>query len=221
MTRASRPLPFLLLAATAVLVVVFSFQTRLMDLDRHQAVAQDLLHLKQLDTQLNQETLKAVSLQLMHYDSIVSTVTRMKKLGAKLHDPATGLYGLVSPAVDKQLNIFRSHMLTKFDLVESVKSRTAIVRNTLNYLPLEIARITKNRHDPNVIGMHQLLSAVLFYNLAPTDSSHQDIYAAINELNKAGLNVEDRTNINKVLIHTKANLEANDDITGKIGRAHV
>ena len=213
MTRASRPLPFLLLAATAVLVVVFSFQTRLMDLDRHRGAAQDLLHLKQLDTRLNEETLKAVSLQLMHYDSIVSTVSRMKKLSAKLHDPATGLYGLVSPAVDKQLDIFRSHMLTKFDLVESVKSRTAIVRNTLNYLPLEIARITKGRHDPHVIDMHRLLSTVLFHNLAPTESSHQDVYAVINALNKAGLNVQDRTNINKVLIHTKANLEANDAIT--------
>jgi len=216
MTRASRPLPFLLLAATAVLVVVFSFQTRLMDLDRHNTAAQDLLHLKQLDTRLNEETLKAVSLQLMHYDSIVSTVTRMKKLSAKLHDPASGLYGLVSPGVDKKLNIFRSHMLTKFDLVEAVKSRSAIVRNTLNYLPLEIDRITKNRHDPNVIDMHRLLSAVLFHNLSPTDSSHQDVNAVINALNKVGLNVQDRANINKVLIHTKANLEANDDIAANM-----
>jgi len=213
MTRASRPLPYLLLAATAVLVVVFSFQTRLMDLDRHNTAAQDLLHLKQLDTRLNEETLKAVSLQLMHYDSIVDTVAQMKNLSAKLHDPTTGLYGLVSPAVDKQLNIFRSHMLTKFELVESVKSRTAIVRNTLNYLPLEIARITKDRHDPHVIDMHRLLSTVLFHNLTPTENSHQDVYAVVNALNKTGLNVQDRTNINKVLIHTKANLEANDAIT--------
>jgi len=216
MTRASRPLPFLLLAATAVLVVIFSFQTRLLDLDRHNAAAQDLLHLKQLDTRLNEETLKAVSLQLMDYDGIVRTVTRMKKLSKKLHNPETGLYGLVDPVLDKQLNTFKSLMLTKFDLVESVKTRTAIVRNTVNYLPLEIARITTDRHDPQVIEMHKLLSAVLFYNLTPNESSRRSVIAAKTELQKADLNAQDRTDINKVLVHVNANLEANDAITASM-----
>ncbi|HEY9079891.1 DAHL domain-containing protein [Magnetovibrio sp.] len=218
MTRTSGPLPFLLLAATAVLVLVFSFQTRLMDLDRHSAAAQDLLHLKQLDTQLDEQTLKAVSLQLMHYDSIVGTVARMKELNEKLHNPTTGLYGLISPALNKQLNIFKSYMQTKFDLVESVKSRTAIVRNTINYLPLEIARITAHRHDPQTVDMHRLLSALLFHNITQSENSRLEILDIIDDLKNANLTATDRVAIDKVLVHVAANLSANDDIAKSMTR---
>jgi len=53
MKNTSRHMPFFLLAATAILVVLFFFQTRIVDLDRHNNAAQNLLRLKQLDTQLN------------------------------------------------------------------------------------------------------------------------------------------------------------------------
>lgn len=216
MTHASRPLPLLLLAATAVLVVTFFFQTSLMDLDRHNAVSHDLLNLKQLDTQLNEQTLKAAALQLVQYDSIVSTVKRMKALNKRLNSPSIGLYDHVSPGVNKQLTIFTTLMLAKIDLVESVKSHTAIVRNTLSYLPLEIERITKGRHGPEVMEMHRLLSAVLQHNLSPNDTTRAKALATMKNLRDANLNTTDRAIIDNVLNHVRANLKANDAISKDI-----
>ena len=213
MKRASSPLPFLLLAATAALVVIFYFQTRLMDLDRHNIATRNILHLKQLDTQLNEETLKAVSLQLVHYDTIVDTVSRMKGISETLHDPDIGLYGIVNAEVDKDLNTYRSLMVTKHDLVETVKSRTAIVRNTLNYLPLELARIAQDRHEPEVVHMHQLLSALLIHNTTPNENSRANLLQAIETLRRIELKPEDRAAIDQVLIHARANLKALDDIS--------
>ncbi len=212
MKEAARPFPLILLAATAALVVAFYFQTRLMDLDRHNAIAQDLLHLKQLDTQLNENTLKAVSLQLVHYDSIVSTVSQMKQISNRLHDPDTGLYGLVSSGVDGDLNTFRSLMLTKFDLVETVKSSASIVRNTLNYIPLELNRITAERHEPEVIAMHRMLSALYAQNLLPTEQTYDAFLNAIAGLQRADLGPEDRSAIDKVLVHARANLQSQEEI---------
>jgi len=218
MKNTSRHMPFFLLAATAILVVLFFFQTRIVDLDRHNNAAQNLLRLKQLDTQLNEEALKAVSLQLVHYDTIVQTVSHMKAISTELHDPQAGLYELVDVGVDEDLRTHRKLMLEKIDLLEYVKSRAAIVRNTLNYLPLEIKRITQDRHDPDTVLMHRLLNALLLHNITPNEANRTDLMALVTALQSAPLNIEDRTTIDKVLIHTRANLEALDDISSTMKR---
>jgi len=216
MIRSSRPLPLLLLAATAALVVAFYFQTRLMDVDRHNAVSQDILTLKQLDTHLNEQTLKAVSLQLIQYDSLVSTVNRMKMLDKRLNAPSTGLYDHVGPGVNKQLKIYTSLMLAKIDIVESIKSHTAIVRNTLSYLPLEIERVTKGRHEPEVMDIHRLLSAVLQHNLSPSENTRANVLAIMNTLRSANLKAVDRAAVDNALMHVRANLKANEAISKDI-----
>ena len=128
MKRVSSALSFILLAASAALVVLFFFQTRLLDLDTQNATAQRLLQLKHLDTQLNEETLQAVSLQLAHFDSIVRTMSQMRELNALLRDPSNGLSERISPEVDRELATFQDLMDEKFDFIETVKMRTAIVR---------------------------------------------------------------------------------------------
>ncbi|MBL4614915.1 MAG: PAS domain S-box protein [Magnetovibrio sp.] len=216
MKHVSSPLLFVLLLATAVLVLVFSFQTRLMDLDRHNEVAQNLLRLKQLDTQLNEETLKIVSLQVYHYDTIVRTVTRMKAVSGNLNDRETGLYGLVGPDVDSGLDTFHALMLNKIDLVESVKSRTAIVRNTLNYVPLELTRLSDNRVDLVAIQMQRLLNTLLMFNLSPNDHNRDALIAELKFFKTLKLSVQDRSDIDKVLPHIKANLRALDETSAEM-----
>lgn len=218
MKHPSRLLPFFLLTATAALVVLFYFQTRLMDLDRHNTAERSILNLKQLDTQLNEEALKAVSMQLTHYDTIVQTVARMRVISEELHDPQTGLYGLVNEQLNKDLNTFRSLMLAKIDSVETLKSRTAIVRNSLNYLPMELTRLTADRHDPNAIHMHRLLSALLIHNTTPNEHSRSKLMAGISTLQRIELSKEDRAAIDLVLTHTTANLRALDDISAEMAQ---
>ena len=211
--KSQRLIPYLMLAAAAALVVLFYYQTRMMNLDRHNLASQNVLHLKQLDTQLNEETLKAVSLQLNHFDTIVATVKRMKALDTALRDSETGLYGLVSPDVDSNLNTFRSLMLAKFDLVESIKRHTAIVRNTINYLPFELNRLAHIRDDENSLVLHDALSTVLAYNITPDATNRSQLQEIMHELEIIDLPEEDRKAINSVLVHMRANLNALDAIS--------
>lgn len=212
MKRLSTVLPFVLLAASAILIVLFYLQTRLMDLDRHDAAAQDLLRLKHLDTQLNEEILKAVSLQLSHFDSIVHTVSRMREINMRLHDSKNGLYGLISPKVDVDLDTYQSLLNEKLEMVETIKSRTAIMRNSISYLPLELSRITENRYGYETVEMLRLLNAMLIHNVSPTVINREDLNAAIERLRVLELSPQDRDDIDKVLLHVDANLKAQDDI---------
>ena len=111
MTPVSRPLPYVMIAATALLAMLFYVQNHQWDLDRHNQAAQNIILLKQLDTRLNEETLKASALQLSNYDSIVEIMSDMQDVGARLHNTEEGLYGLINPNIDKGLNTFQSLML--------------------------------------------------------------------------------------------------------------
>ncbi|MBF0246663.1 MAG: PAS domain S-box protein [Alphaproteobacteria bacterium] len=212
MNRVSRVFHYALLAATATLVVVFYFQTRLLDLDRHNSVSQNLLHLKQLDTRLNEEMLKAVSLQLEHYDAIVGTVSRMKELTGQLRDRGANLHVPEVPAIDEGLNTFHALMLKKIDLVETVKSRAAVVRNTLNYLPLEVERIAGDGHDPEVVPLHRLVASLMSYNLQPSPRTRHVVTEALKTVEGASYPPELHGDVNRVLVHARANIKAIDDI---------
>ena len=208
MTPVSRPLPYIMLAATALLAMLFYVQNQQWDLDRHNQAAQNIILLKQLDTRLNEETLKASALQLSNYDSIVEIMNDMQDVGARLHNIDEGLYGLINPNIDKGLNTFQSLMLKKFDLVESIKSRMAVVRNSINYLPLEIDRITKGRTDTTAMALQRLINALLSANLVPTEDNQTVLLNAVKQIESQELSQQDGPTIKAVLLHVHANINA-------------
>ncbi|MFC1673194.1 PAS domain S-box protein [Pseudomonadota bacterium] len=207
-----RGFQFILLAATAVLVVVFYFQTQLMDLDRHNAEAQALLNLKQLDTLMEEEALKAVALQISHYDSLAEVVAQTKSISSTLNDPVIGVYGLISPKMDKDIDLFLDLMATKIDLLEALKSRTSIVRNTLNFLPMEVQRQTRDRHEEVDIELNRLLGALLSENLNPGDFTHKEVLRLFDVLEHMPITEERRVVVERILKHARANLKANNDV---------
>lgn len=200
--RLLRSFQYFLLAATAALVMVFYFQTRLQDLDAHNEHAQDILRLKQYDTQLEQEALRTVSLQTVQYDSIVATVGQIRALQRTL----------AGSEHSADIAPYNAMMNTKIDLIESIKSRTAIVRNTLNFLPLEVARLTQGRHDILDVTLNRMLSTLLAQNVNPTAHNLKELEQLLDELENvqtAGIPPE---GLHRVLAHARANLAASTDI---------
>lgn len=204
---------YFLLAATAALVLVFYFQTRLQDLDRHNTHSQNLLHLKQYDTLLEDEALKTVSLQMIQYDAIVDTVAKIRETQQSIVSPDTGITGLLGAQADNKIDAYSTMMETKIDLVETIKSRTAIVRNTLNFLPLEVSRLTRDRHDVLDVEMNRMLSALLAQNINPTSHNMTELerlLASLENVQTAGIPPQ---GLDRVLIHARANLKANADVS--------
>ena len=206
---------FLLLGLTAALVLVYFFQTQVMDLDRHTSESQDILHLKQLDTLLEEEALKAASLQLNHYDNIVVLVGEISGLLAKLQDPEKGIYGTISPTVDHEINSYIKAMTTKIDLIETIKSRLAIVRNSINFLPTEVARITMHSHKEIDIEFNHVLITLLSQNVNPSPSNLKKFEVALAHLeafrSKPDTSAQDKKNITLIVSHAKANMKAYTD----------
>ena len=209
----SKSLQYVLLAATALLMVVFFFQTQIMDLDRHTAEAQDILRLKQLDTLLEEEALKITSLQLNHYDNMVGLVVRINTLTSRLKDPEGGIYGNINPNMDQLIDDYSRLMKEKIDFIENIKSSMAIVRNTLNFIPTEIQRITSHTHNMLDHELHSMLATLLSQNLNPSPQNIKKYYLSVARLNAlkndSELTVTAQKNIERLLLHANTNMTAN------------
>lgn len=209
----SRSLQYVLLATLAVVVMVLFFQTRVQDIDRHNAHAEDLLYLKQYDTLLEQEVLKTVSLQMVQYDDIVDTVSRIRALLRTLSAHNIGMEDTSGFEANKQIITYNAMMDTKIDLVESIKSSAAIVRNTINFLPLEVSRLTFERHDILDMQLNRLLSALLVQNINPAPHNLAEIKRLLREAENVQTAGIPPKGLDRILVHARANLKANANIT--------
>ena len=215
--RFARIFQYGLLAATAALVVVFNYQTRLHNLDRHAEETEHLLRLKQLDVILDDEALKAVSHQLQHYDNIVATVREIEAHLSHISDEQTGLAGTIGPKTDRDIALFNSMMASKIDIIETIKSRNAIVRNTLNFLPGEVERLTGANHNPVDVRINGMMTLLLAQNINPTDRNAQhleDILTNLEAIRDSGTGPE---GLDRILRHARANLSATADVKRKMG----
>jgi len=210
-----KSLQYLLLAAMAGLMVVFFFQTQIMDLDRHTAETQDILRLKQLDTLLEEEALKITSLQLSHYDNMVDLVVRINALTTRLKNPQGGVYGTIGPKMDGLIDNYSQLMKDKIDFIESIKSSMAIVRNTLNFIPTEIQRITSRSHNALEHQFHSMLATLLAQNINPSPQNLKKYNEAIADLKVLKSNPKtslvSQANIKRILLHATTNMKANID----------
>lgn len=211
--RQLRSLQYVLLATLAVVVMVLFFQTRVQDIDRHNAHAQDLLHLKQYDTLLEEEILTTVALQMVQYDGIVETVGRIRALQRTLSVHSIGMAGTSGLEANKQIIAFSAMMDAKIDLVETIKSRAAIIRNTINFLPLEVSRLTFERHEVLDMQLSRLLSALLVQNINPAPHNLAEIQRLLREAENVQTAGIPPKGLDRILVHARANLKANADIT--------
>lgn len=205
-------LQYILLGLTAVVMVVMFFQTQLMDFDRYTAESQSILKLKGLDILLEKEALKASSLQLSNYDNFVTIESNIKSLTDRLKDPNGPIYGSISHQMDGFIDDYMRSMNTKLDLIESLKSQMSIVRNTLNFLPTEVDRVSSHNHREIDLEYHRLLTALLAQNISPSplnvkkfDASVQNLSVFLAHLNSTS---SDAKNIARILRHSRANMKA-------------
>jgi len=204
---------FILLIFTASFVLFFYFQTQILDLDSHNIKSQDLLHLRQLDTLLEEEALKATSLQLNNYDEFVSIVSQIKILTTKVSSPSSGIYNHISQNINKDIDGLKMMVNKKIYLIEGIKSHMAIVRNVISFLPLEIIRITQQRKSPIHHNYQQLIITLLAYNINPTPANLKLFQRSIDQLkaikNAVSTASQVKATITLLLLHANANLKSN------------
>lgn len=176
----------LLLSSGIILLLGFLlWKTQAVDDNAHGRFIEELRLLKQLDINLNQDLLKIRNGLLANYDSIAETLDKIKE--ARKH------LAQVPAFLDQQRHSEFADLLThhtqaltnKEETIERLKTSSATLKNSLDYIPKLIQETAKKAADTTTSAdlaplLNDLLQHVLVYNLngdenrLPTIASHVD-----------------------------------------------
>ncbi len=196
--------PFIAFISTLIIVLIsaflvsksFNFNTR-----EYQRYQQNLIQLQQLDADFNQAILKSRYELFTSYDPLVYNLQQQRSLRQKL----IKIPPFVNPITRQELNTLLKEVDTslqqKIDLSDPFKSRNALLKNSLRYLPLLTNQLeskfdnqasTENLTATQVTtlrsNLNKLTRNLLIYNIAVDQKIQSEIESLNNKL--AQLEVE-------------------------------
>ncbi len=206
MKRRTSLFSILLLQAATVAVVVLFAWTHALTQSEQSGWSQDLLSLKELDAQLDRDTLRVSSFLLDQYDPLSVTAERLRDLSQGLRDPSLGRYGTTTVAIDHAIDAYWVALEDKLDLVERIKLQAALVRNGLGYLPLAVEELAASG-ESSAGRVSTLLNRLYLLNLFPSETDERAIRDALAELDEqAAEGPGDKASLENILLHMRANL---------------
>ena len=139
-----------LVIGIAIALSVLYFKTQTVDIDRHERTQKTLRDLKHWDGILKQDILRARTGLLNHYDTLVSTMKALGAAHALLAGGATAVPKEVADDGLKQsLRALGKSLEERALNLERFKSRNAILKNSMSYLPVAVGRLALDiRRDP-------------------------------------------------------------------------
>jgi signal transduction histidine kinase/CheY-like chemotaxis protein/HPt (histidine-containing phosphotransfer) domain-containing protein len=145
----------------------FESQTR--NLQAHSRVMETLQLLKEADATLTQDVLRARFNLLPSYDPIMRNIGSMKALQREFWDAADSAYGDGRQKFATQAEAVAAAVAAKAELIEEFKSRNAILKNSLSYLPVASRRLSlRIEGDPELarlVGIENPVRNILLYDL--------------------------------------------------------
>lgn len=164
----------ILLALAAVVFLTFLFaNTQTVNFQEHDYFTRNLLHLKEWDTTLNQDTLKVRYGLLSYYDPIVVDIAEIKRLQNKLKEIPSFIGKQGRDELKKTLENYEQLTQQKEWLVETIKTKNSVLKNSLNYFPnlaAGLAEQASSKNLPIAIKITDLRRDILVYNLNSSDS---------------------------------------------------
>lgn len=181
----------IIVCSMILLLTFFFFKTRTLNFTDHVQYTRNLLHLKELDTTLNQDILKIRSGVLTHYDSLVTTFATLKNLQRSLEAIPAFIDQQGQQEIERLLAGYTVYSKEKERLVERFKSQNALLKNSLYYFPLLVTELKKEALSKDwtwngkLVGhLNILLQQVLLYNLTPSEELASSIEAQLALLTK-------------------------------------
>ena len=194
------PAQLALLVATLIVVVIF-VQTRVVSVDLHNRRLDLLLQLERAESRLDRDVDNVIAFRLVQYDAFVDHVRGIQALTGQL-----GSAPLALPNRDL-LNAYLDAVREKLDLMERIKSQTALVRNGLRYL--SGATVQMGQRDAMAgAQVADLLNALLHYQLFPDAAEAEALVDALEDASAFAEVVDNgRPLFNNILFHLRANLQ--------------
>jgi PAS domain S-box-containing protein len=166
-------------------VILFSFlfvNAQAIDFTQHNRYAVTLRRINELDARINQNVLQSRYGLLTYYDPIVNELKELQELQIRVENPPSFINQQGQMEIHQLLQSHVEVLQQKEQFIEDFKSKNAIIRNSLSYLPIVVANTVdkasaKTTNDEFVTLLNSLLRDVLVYNL----SSNETLIAKINE----------------------------------------
>jgi diguanylate cyclase (GGDEF)-like protein len=164
-TRAALGAIAVVVGVVALLSVV-AVKMQSLDFQEHSRYQAGLVHLRELDAQLNADVLESRFELATSYDALVADLARLKTTGNELLiAPA-----FVGPEARTEIAaLLASHAQSvdaKAELVERFKTENAILRNSLHYLPVIYGDLVPTAApDRAPFGVSDTVRDMLLYNL--------------------------------------------------------
>jgi signal transduction histidine kinase len=147
----------------------------------HNRFTGDLELIKRLDAEVNRDLLDSRYDLLNSYDPFVEKLAEMRNAGADLRQIPSFIGGRKREQIEELLRSESALLTEKTRLVENFKSKNAILKNSLRYLPVLIAEASRAAADAKEVKLQSdlanLLRDVLLFDLTP----HSDLAGPLNK----------------------------------------
>ncbi len=191
------------------------------DAARHTAYEVTLRDLQRLDRTLNQDVLRSRVQLINSYDSLVATARKTSALRRDLAALPTYINDDDRAELHRAITDYQASLAAKAALVETFKSRNAVLKNSLRYLPTfapEVAAAARAEAPRTGIAdaIDALLQAVLVYNLTSDERLAPQITAGTTalEARKEDLSAGTGANLGLLLAHVRAIAQTKPEVDG-------
>lgn len=155
-----------------------------------------------LDARMDEDMQRILSLQLLHYDTLVETTTLLQDNTVQLAAAEYGLRGSVEDiGFDASITAYQESVEQKVQLLERIKWQVALLRNSLQYLPGLLEELTASSTPEQMTLERGLLSALMEYNLFPGDENYRYLIEKIESLKALVWGGEQQELLNYLLLH--------------------
>lgn len=175
---------------TATLLSIFFIKTQSNYVSQHEDVIETIRAYNQTDAQLNQNILMSRYNMLSHYDSLVNQSKQLSKILQHLRSNESAIYRIGVDELDASIDELEIITNEKSVLLERFKSRNALLKNSLHFLPTSANRLAeKLSHNSQTkklsTDITNLLNNVLSYSITSDDNFRQDITELVKKIAKS------------------------------------
>ncbi|HLP88007.1 MAG TPA: DAHL domain-containing protein [Nostocaceae cyanobacterium] len=207
----------LLFGLFAALILAFlATEAKSVDFKTHHDYHEKIIRLTQYDARINQDIIKTKYELLTSYDAMVNNSNELRDLTKNLEEIPGFINDDGKDKLKSLLLDYKTAIQEKNSLIDKFKSENAILKNSLNYLPVLIEeeilkkQSTNNTNNDLDNTLNQLLHTILLYNLNNDENLLAKIEVSIYNLsllqNQNKLQeINDLTKL--VITHTKIILD--------------
>lgn len=179
--KGTNPKPILGLILLVTLLSAWYFQDRL-KMERHASSYSELLaRIHNLDTAMDRDMERISAFHMANYDSLVGFGKELLKMEKELEELTGRLSGWGDPGLMEGLQNYLDKIRQKLGLLDDLKSKAAVIRNSLIYLPELVDTVAQQ--DPHLeLPLQRLLSRILGMQLFPSVVQLETVVSELDAL---------------------------------------